>query len=227
MPTKKQKRRNQKARRHEYEYVYLDDEGNEVPVEPTELRAEKNGQRESKPRKSSSGKQPAGRGDGCAQEHRAPVVAAFRSARAPLRPGAGGGDDPAQQGPAARAAGLPRGLPDRVLHPVQLLHRLVRLPRVPEAPEPARQREGPLASRPSCRRGSGLRPATARTRAGSERPCQWRSIAARLRRRRRTSPLRPRSSRLLTRRGRSRRPRTRARVPSSGGRRAPVRDRAR
>lgn len=64
MPTKKQKRRNQKARRHEYEYVYLDDEGNEVPVEPTELRAEKNGQRESKPRKSSSGKQPAGRSTG-------------------------------------------------------------------------------------------------------------------------------------------------------------------
>ena len=64
MPTKKQKRRNQKARRHEYEYVYLDDEGNEVPVEPSELRAEKNGQRESKPRKSGSGKQPAGRGAG-------------------------------------------------------------------------------------------------------------------------------------------------------------------
>jgi hypothetical protein len=64
MPTKKQKRRNQKARRHEYEYVYLDDEGNEVPVEPTELRAEKNGQRESKPRKNGSGKQPAGRGTG-------------------------------------------------------------------------------------------------------------------------------------------------------------------
>ena len=64
MPTKKQKRRNQKARRHEYEYVYLDDEGNEVPVEPSELRAEKNGQRESKPRRSSSGKQPAGRGTG-------------------------------------------------------------------------------------------------------------------------------------------------------------------
>ena len=63
MPTKKQKRRNQKARRHEYEYVYLDDEGNEVPVEPSELRIERNGQRESKPRKS-SGKQPAGRGAG-------------------------------------------------------------------------------------------------------------------------------------------------------------------
>ncbi len=62
MPTKKQRRRNQKARRHEYEYVYLDDEGNEVPVEPSELRAEKNGQRDStKPRKSSGGRQPAGR----------------------------------------------------------------------------------------------------------------------------------------------------------------------
>ena len=50
MPTKKQRRRHQKARRHEYEYVYLDDEGNEVPVEPSELRAEKNGQRESRDR---------------------------------------------------------------------------------------------------------------------------------------------------------------------------------
>ena len=65
MPTKKQKRRNQKARRHEYEYVYLDDEGNEVPVEPSELRTEKNGQRDSKPRKSGSGgNKAAGRGAG-------------------------------------------------------------------------------------------------------------------------------------------------------------------
>jgi hypothetical protein len=62
MPTKKQKRRNQKARRHEYEYVYLDDEGNEVPVDPSELRTEKNGQRESRPRKEGSGaKQTSGR----------------------------------------------------------------------------------------------------------------------------------------------------------------------
>lgn len=59
MPTRKQRRRNQKARRHEYEYVYLDDEGNEVPVDPSELRAEKNGQRESKPRKGSTAKTPA------------------------------------------------------------------------------------------------------------------------------------------------------------------------
>jgi hypothetical protein len=41
MPTKKQRRRQEKSRRHEYEYVYVDDEGNEVAVEPSELRAEK------------------------------------------------------------------------------------------------------------------------------------------------------------------------------------------
>ncbi len=55
MPTRKQRRRHQKALRHEYEYVYLDEEGNEVPVDPSELRAEKNGQRDSKPRKGGSG----------------------------------------------------------------------------------------------------------------------------------------------------------------------------
>ncbi|HEY8775263.1 MAG TPA: hypothetical protein VIM33_02155 [Gaiellaceae bacterium] len=62
MPTKKQRRRNQKARRHEYEYVYLDDEGNEVPVDTSDLRAEKNGQRESKPRKSSTANNAGARG---------------------------------------------------------------------------------------------------------------------------------------------------------------------
>lgn len=61
MPTKKQRRREQKARRHEYEYVYVDDDGNEVAVDPTELRVEKSGQREAKPRKPQPGK-PAGRG---------------------------------------------------------------------------------------------------------------------------------------------------------------------
>jgi hypothetical protein len=64
MPTRKQRRRNQKARRHEYEYVYLDDEGNEVPVDPSELRTERNGQRESKPRKSGAGGRGATRGGG-------------------------------------------------------------------------------------------------------------------------------------------------------------------
>ena len=62
MPTRKQRRRHQKALRHEYEYVYLDEEGNEVPVDASELRSEKNGQRDSKPRKGGSGKAAAGRG---------------------------------------------------------------------------------------------------------------------------------------------------------------------
>lgn len=36
MPSRKQRRREQKARRHEYEYVYVDHEGREVDVEQVE-----------------------------------------------------------------------------------------------------------------------------------------------------------------------------------------------
>jgi hypothetical protein len=51
MPTKKQRRRQQKSRRHDYEYVYVDDEGNEVEVDPAELRAKKeNGKPETRAR---------------------------------------------------------------------------------------------------------------------------------------------------------------------------------
>ena len=60
MPTRKQRRREAKARRHEYEFVYVDDDGNEVAVEQGELRAEKNGAREARPRKPQAGK-PAAR----------------------------------------------------------------------------------------------------------------------------------------------------------------------
>jgi hypothetical protein len=41
MPTRKQRRRQQKARRHEWEYVYVDEEGEEVPVDPAELKQAK------------------------------------------------------------------------------------------------------------------------------------------------------------------------------------------
>ena len=63
MPTKKQRRRHQKARRHEYEYVYVDDDGNEVEVDPTELRAAKDGRREPRPQKAGGGSssRPTGR----------------------------------------------------------------------------------------------------------------------------------------------------------------------
>lgn len=37
MPTRKQRRRDQKARRHDYEYVYVDDDGNEVDVDPDDV----------------------------------------------------------------------------------------------------------------------------------------------------------------------------------------------
>jgi hypothetical protein len=56
MPTRKQRRRREKGQRHEYEYVLLDEEGNEVEVDPTELRKEKEGERGSKP--AANGKAP-------------------------------------------------------------------------------------------------------------------------------------------------------------------------
>lgn len=36
MPSRKQRRRQQKQRRHEWEEIYVDDEGNEIPVEEIE-----------------------------------------------------------------------------------------------------------------------------------------------------------------------------------------------
>jgi Flp pilus assembly protein TadB len=51
MPTKKQRRRRQKGRRHDYEFVYVDDEGREVEVDPGELeqpRSPRNGKRDVK-----------------------------------------------------------------------------------------------------------------------------------------------------------------------------------
>jgi hypothetical protein len=39
MPTRKQKRREAKSKRHDYEFVYLDDEGNEVEPPPEEEKS--------------------------------------------------------------------------------------------------------------------------------------------------------------------------------------------
>ncbi len=39
MPTRKQRRRREKSKRHEYEVVYVDEHGNEVEVEPDEAPA--------------------------------------------------------------------------------------------------------------------------------------------------------------------------------------------
>ena len=40
MPTRKQRRRQQKLRRHEYEEVWVDDEGREIDVDPSTLAPE-------------------------------------------------------------------------------------------------------------------------------------------------------------------------------------------
>jgi hypothetical protein len=48
MPTRKQRRRREKGRRHEYEYVWVDDEGHEVEVDPSELASAKADTRDGK-----------------------------------------------------------------------------------------------------------------------------------------------------------------------------------
>jgi hypothetical protein len=69
MPSRKQRRRREKSFRHEYETVLLDDEGNEIPVDPEELRqqrAEREKQRaQARPAKGSA---PAKRGGRATRE---------------------------------------------------------------------------------------------------------------------------------------------------------------
>jgi hypothetical protein len=51
MPSRKQRRRRQKARRHEYEVVYVDEQGHEVEVDPADLdeaQPGRNGKRDPK-----------------------------------------------------------------------------------------------------------------------------------------------------------------------------------
>jgi hypothetical protein len=43
MPSRKQRRRQAKERRHAYEYVYVDDEGREVELDPAEMEERRNG----------------------------------------------------------------------------------------------------------------------------------------------------------------------------------------
>jgi ferric-dicitrate binding protein FerR (iron transport regulator) len=56
MPSKKQRRRREKTFRHEYETVLLDSDGNEVAIDPEELRAE----REAKQKERAGAKPAAG-----------------------------------------------------------------------------------------------------------------------------------------------------------------------
>src|SRR5436309_14916352 len=59
MPTKKQRRRRAKEHRHEYEFVTVDEEGQEVPVDSTELRPQRAEKTDAK--KSAANQQPKDR----------------------------------------------------------------------------------------------------------------------------------------------------------------------
>jgi hypothetical protein len=56
MPTRKQRRRRQKEFRHEYGFVTYDEDGNEIEVDPAELRPEKRKPDKPKATTSSKGK---------------------------------------------------------------------------------------------------------------------------------------------------------------------------
>ena len=53
MPSRRQRKRRQKDRRHDWEYVYVDDDGNEVEVPEDELALSRNGKQaaQQQPRK--------------------------------------------------------------------------------------------------------------------------------------------------------------------------------
>ena len=67
MATKKQRRRREKGRRHEYEIVYVDDDGQEVPVEepeaPPRERPQTSGVKPTAGTKPKAGAKPASRND--------------------------------------------------------------------------------------------------------------------------------------------------------------------
>jgi hypothetical protein len=59
MPSRKQRRRREKLKRHDWEYVELDEEGNEIQVEPAELKkAQATTASNGKPRASRPGRTP-------------------------------------------------------------------------------------------------------------------------------------------------------------------------
>src|SRR4051812_5663560 len=64
MPTRKQRRRDLKSKRHDYEFVYVDGEGNELEEVPEELLEQQKKERTngSKPTAGNKKQQPAPRG---------------------------------------------------------------------------------------------------------------------------------------------------------------------
>ena len=56
MPSRKQRRRQAKERRHDYEYVYVDDEGQEVEIDAAEIEQRRNGKAKRPERAASTGR---------------------------------------------------------------------------------------------------------------------------------------------------------------------------
>ena len=56
MPTRKQRRRQKKLRRHDYEYVWVDDDGREVEVDAAELADSKAAPKDGKPTRDRRGR---------------------------------------------------------------------------------------------------------------------------------------------------------------------------
>ena len=71
MPTRKQRRRQAKDRRHEYEYVYVDESGGEIEVDEPEKPAKSDST-------ASTGRRPAGNSSGKAAQSKAPAGRAPR-----------------------------------------------------------------------------------------------------------------------------------------------------
>jgi hypothetical protein len=66
MPSRKQRRRRAKERRHEYEVVYVDQEGHEVEVDPEELKADREQKKDREPAAKTAarnGRKPAAKGN--------------------------------------------------------------------------------------------------------------------------------------------------------------------
>ncbi|HZT17474.1 MAG TPA: hypothetical protein VFA19_16170 [Gaiellaceae bacterium] len=72
MPSRKQRRRREKSFRHEYETVLLDEEGNEVPLDPVEARAAREERDRQRTKEKAKAAAPAKRGGRLGREPQPP-----------------------------------------------------------------------------------------------------------------------------------------------------------
>ncbi len=133
MPSRKQKRREAKSKRHEYEFVYVDSEGNELEEPPEELVTPSRAKASSNGSKAAPSKQPA------QQTARPPrAAAAVLAARGEARRSSSGRSCSRSSLSPNKKGGLHRRAPagahlHRALRPVHVHGRPLRLPPLPGA----------------------------------------------------------------------------------------------